>query len=278
MRARASIHVAAASIPLLATSTATAALPCEADFDSSGDVGVTDLLSMLGRWGSCTCPQDLNRDGVVGIVDLLDLLASWGPIAFDYGPALPDPEAEQIGLEMQGASGPLLVPPAAFERIDRDLDLVRGLEPDLAGETHSPAWIPSEMLVALVEGAPLDDYLCLNEVYQVVDEELISKSLNLYLLTFAGRLNVPALVTIYQDEAAGEVNFAEPNGLIGGQNFWVPTALEGGVWRWDIDDGFLDCFDGCDCHRLYTFRTDAAGNVVLISYEEQGAPWCDFGP
>ncbi len=74
---------------------------------------------------------------------------------------------------------------------------------------------------------------------------------------------------------APEVQFAEPNGLIGGQNFWTPTD-HGSHWIWEIDDGWQDCFDGCDCHRLYTFRTTAGGSISLIGYEEFGVPSCEF--
>ncbi|NNM27054.1 MAG: hypothetical protein HKO59_13900, partial [Phycisphaerales bacterium] len=53
--------------------------PCPADFDHSGDVGFTDLLSLLAVWGPCVkCVEDLDGDGDVGFVDLLTLLAAWG--------------------------------------------------------------------------------------------------------------------------------------------------------------------------------------------------------
>lgn len=55
-------------------------VPCNpADLDASGDVGVTDLLQLIGAWGPCDCPEDLNADHMVGVEDLLALLANWGP-------------------------------------------------------------------------------------------------------------------------------------------------------------------------------------------------------
>ena len=48
------------------------------------------------------------------------------------------------------------------------------------------------------------------------------------------------------------------------------------VLRYEIDDGFLDCFDGCDCHRIWVFDVNQAGEVTLVSFEEFGQPWCDF--
>ncbi len=56
---------------------------CPADFDKSGDVGVKDLLFLLGAWGPCPpkgdCPADFDDSGNVGVKDLLFLLGAWGP-------------------------------------------------------------------------------------------------------------------------------------------------------------------------------------------------------
>ena len=52
------------------------------DLDNDGQVGVKDLLILLGSWGPCdnceTCSADLNGDWVVGVDDLLILLGNWG--------------------------------------------------------------------------------------------------------------------------------------------------------------------------------------------------------
>jgi hypothetical protein len=57
--------------------------PCAiADLNCDGVVNVSDLLILLGEWGSCAdpndCPADLNNDGVVNVSDLLILLSNWG--------------------------------------------------------------------------------------------------------------------------------------------------------------------------------------------------------
>ena len=56
---------------------------CPADFDGSGDVGVKDLLFLLGTWGPCPkkgdCLADFDNSGDVGVKDLLILLGAWGP-------------------------------------------------------------------------------------------------------------------------------------------------------------------------------------------------------
>ncbi|MCH8260231.1 MAG: hypothetical protein IIC46_08485, partial [Planctomycetes bacterium] len=56
---------------------------CPGDLDNSGDVGVKDLLVLLGAWGPCpkkgNCPADFDDSGDVGVKDLLILLGAWGP-------------------------------------------------------------------------------------------------------------------------------------------------------------------------------------------------------
>jgi hypothetical protein len=53
---------------------------CLSDFDGSGNVGVVDLLRLLGAWGPCNgCPEDIDCSGYVGVTDLLALLGAWGP-------------------------------------------------------------------------------------------------------------------------------------------------------------------------------------------------------
>ena len=57
-------------------------LPCPADLDEDGSVGIGDLLALFGLWGPCPgppgCPGDLNGDGVVGVADMLIMFANWG--------------------------------------------------------------------------------------------------------------------------------------------------------------------------------------------------------
>ncbi len=53
--------------------------PCPWDLDGGGDVGVTDLLSLLAQWSTDPGgPPDFDGDGTVGITDVLAMLSSWG--------------------------------------------------------------------------------------------------------------------------------------------------------------------------------------------------------
>ena len=280
MRIRTVACIAAAA-GLLFAATPARALACSGDVNCDNSVNVLDLIDLLLCFGQPATPPcdtaDIVADGTVNVLDLIELLLNFGePCLFDYGLPLSNAEAEQIGLEMLGAGGPLLVPQAVYDRIDQDLDRIRIAEGSLVSESHSPAWLPNQMLTKVLIGFPQDEYQCLNAYYQVIDEDFLFSSGggDWYVLTFAGNLNVPALAAEYMTLA--EIEVAEPNGLIGGENFWVPTQLGLAVWRWDIDDGFLDCFDGCDCHNLYVFETTTAGDVTLISSSQVGAPWCPF--
>lgn len=262
----------------------TCCLRGDANVDLAIDMGdvtpfVAALLNPSAAPPRALCAADANADGEVDgrdVADFVAVLLDPASALFDYGPPPANAEAAQIALEMLGPEGPLLAPQDTYDRIVADLALIRAHTPALAPETHAPAWIANQILVKVTNGAPRDDYNCLNAYYQMVDEDFLFQSGGgtWYTLTFAGSLNVEALSVIYA--AAPEVEIAEPNGLIGGQNFWVPTPQLSGLWRWDIDDGFHDCFDGCDCHRLYIFRTSAAGAVNLISYQEVGQSWCEF--
>jgi hypothetical protein len=246
---------------------------CPTDLDGNVAVDVFDLLALLGQWGPCPgCPADFDGNDAVDVFDLLELLGDWGPCVFDYGEPRENAEAEQIGLEMLGAGGPLVVPDPIYDRVVRDLALIRTDQPALTDEPHVMAWAPNELVVKLVPDEPLDEYQVLNLYYEVTDEYHLFG--DWWVLTFARNMNVPAMAGIYA--AIDAVELGEPNYIIGGDNTYTPMDMGDGRWRWDIDDGFLDCFDGCDCHRHYIVDTFEDETVELILYEEYGAPWCEF--
>ncbi len=59
--------------------------PCPADINGDHQVGVNDLLAVIGNWGPCAppCPRycnaDINHDCNVGVNDLLAVIGNWGP-------------------------------------------------------------------------------------------------------------------------------------------------------------------------------------------------------
>ena len=51
---------------------------CEGDVDGSGSVGISDMLQLIGDWGSDNAESDINGDGQVDVTDLLLLVGNWG--------------------------------------------------------------------------------------------------------------------------------------------------------------------------------------------------------
>ena len=52
---------------------------CLSDINGDGNVDVSDLLLVIGYWGSADSLGDLNQDGIVDVLDLLLVIAAWGP-------------------------------------------------------------------------------------------------------------------------------------------------------------------------------------------------------
>jgi hypothetical protein len=85
------------------------------------------------------------------------------------------------------------------------------------------------------------------------------------------------LSRIYKEQAP-EVPEASPDYLLWAdddENHWLPVERTPIAWRWIVEDGWLDCIDGCDCWRVYEFEVDWFGTVELLSYYEFLAPWCE---
>jgi V8-like Glu-specific endopeptidase len=52
---------------------------CDSDINGDGITDVSDILALVGAWGSSDADADVNGDGVVGVADLLMLIDAWGP-------------------------------------------------------------------------------------------------------------------------------------------------------------------------------------------------------
>ena len=257
--------------------------PCygPGDLDGNGIVGAGDLdvFAECMAGPDVTTPPpgcdpeafaraDLHADGDVDLHDFAVLTQLVGQTYFNYGPHRDNLEAEMLAMDV---SLQLRAPDAQYERILGDLALIRTQYPDLVTVIDDMDYMPSQLLVGVDDGQPLDDYYALNEYYLVQDEEVHS----FYrLLTFCDNLNAPELAAIYA--ALPAVNWGDPNWLIGIDDYITIDVL-GSTYRYNIDDGFWDCFDGCDCHRVWVIDVDEPGTVTLISYDEWGQPYCDFG-
>jgi len=59
--------------------TSSCAAPCPSDTDGSGTVDVSDILYIVGAWGSSDAAADVNGDGIVNVSDVLEVVSAWGP-------------------------------------------------------------------------------------------------------------------------------------------------------------------------------------------------------
>jgi hypothetical protein len=190
-----------------------------------------------------------------------------GPEYFDYGPHRDNPEAEQLAMYM---SGEIRAPDYEYDRIRGDLALIRAAYPVLEDAVDDPDYVRDELIVSLYPEMPTTGYEEMNVYYQVIDEEIHVWG---SVLTFCDSVNAPVLALEY--ETLPEVEYAERNSYIGHDD-WITIDVLGVVWRYEIDDGFHDCYDGCDCHREWIIDVDEAGLVSLVNYDEYGWGWCDF--
>lgn len=211
---------------------------------------------------------DLEGEGDVDLLDYAVLSRLIGREYFNYGPHRENLEAEMLAMDI---TGQLRAPDAQYNRILRDLALIRVEFHQLETVIDDMDYLPNQLLVGLVDGQPLDDYDALNEYYQLESEEI---HYSFRLLTFCDNLNAPVLAALYA--ALPAVSWADPNHLIGIDDY-ITIDVIGTTYRYNIDDGFWDCFDGCDCHRFWVIDVGELGDVTLISYEEYGMPWCEFG-
>lgn len=212
---------------------------------------------------------DLEGDADVDLADLARLAPYFDDTYFFYGPRRDDLEAEQLAMNLTGA---LRAPDLEYQRILRDLALIRVAYPELLTVVDDIDYAPNQLIVKLVAGEPLDDYVARNTFYQLTEEKHLFG--DWWVLSFCDNLNAVTLGGIYA--ALPAVQFADPNYLVGTDDV-ITIEVPGTTYRYTIDDGFMDCFDGCDCHRVWVLDVSLIGGVSLVSYEEWGMPWCDFG-
>ena len=252
------------------------------DLDADGLVAITDLnafAACMAGGPDATVPPvgcdpdefaraDLDGDSDADLSDFAQLAHHVGTAYFAYGKHRDDLEAEMLAMDL---TGQLRAPEVEYERIRGDLERIRAEYANLTGVIDDMDYAPNELLVKLIDGQPLDAYQAINEHYLVVNEESLFSTW--WVLTFCDNLNAVVLSDIYA--ALPAVQYADPNYLVGTDDQITVTVL-GETYRYSIDDGFMDCFDGCDCHREWVLDVDTSGNVTLISYDEWGQSWCSF--
>ncbi len=189
-----------------------------------------------------------------------------GPL-FDYGPPRESAEAEQIGLELLGPEGPLLLSDALYDRVERDLELIRAdpvVPPMLLEIPPIPRWAPwgPTLYVDLQAGMPTAAFDALNFCFQATaSPQLAGGSV---WVDLPDNLNLPALAARY--EALEAVESVYPSWMFGGTR-WTPTPMPDGTWHWSIEFGMGDCPSGCTCYLFFELEVTEPGDVNVLSVD-----------
>ena len=253
--------------------------PIPGDLDGDGDVDVDDHAILYGCMtgpdeeasGECIA-ADLDLDLDVDLADFAALtLGFTGALPlFDYRPSPRDNrEAELLAVE---TSGEFLAPDGLYDRIRRDLALIRDFDSRTVNVVHDERWVPNQAIVKLRADMGTENYDEFNRFHRAVDCDLLFGTWWVVSLPDVV-INAVVLSTMFAD--LPEVELAEPNFLIGTDDKTTVSPGQGS-FGYRIEDGFLDCFDGCDCFRIFEFTVTDGGDVTLDSYEERGQKWCEF--
>ncbi len=189
------------------------------------------------------------------------------PDLFDYGFHMVNPEAEQLAMIL---TGELRAPDAEYQRIRRDLELIRRTYPILRAVTDSPDYERNTLLVKLDPNLPHDGYDDLNRQYQAIDDRPSSGGWR--KVTYCDTVHAPSLAPIYLD--LPEVLAAEENRLDGGDQ--ITIIVFGTTYEYVIQDCYGGDSFGCRCERRWTIDVSEAGAVNLLSYEDRGTGSCPF--
>lgn len=179
------------------------------------------------------------------------------PGSFDYGPVLRDDEIVAIVLDHYGASDPLTVAIADYERAAADVANIRTLFPELRQE-HSPLWVTNAIVIDT--SIPDDpDLLCLNTYFAATMVEADA----VWLVFFPHPVNVHAMADLYSSLRVAAEALSEGAGCAGTccESTWTYTVLDEGVWLWHLDIG-IAVHHAC-VQKHWEISTTPEGAVTL---------------
>ncbi|MCH7596223.1 MAG: hypothetical protein IID35_06650 [Planctomycetes bacterium] len=167
-------------------------------------------------------------------------------------------------------SGELRAPDEVYDRVVRDLQHIRDTYPVLTDVVDGPDYAFDQLIVRLEPPDPWVGYEDMNTFYQVVEDRVLSASLEIHVLTFCDNLNARVLATVY--ETLPEVLYAEPGWSTGFPDRISVEEL-GETYRYTFRDGY-NCFDGCGCFRTWVIDVEYDGALTLVSYSEDDNSSC----
>ncbi len=209
---------------------------------------------------------------------------SSGPL-MKYGASpRPDAEAEFLAFSMRDQ---LLATDEDYDRISRDLANIRQLFPAMQEIRYFGDYADGELMIMLI--APINPLISTQQYDETnrfmglcIEDRFASfAGYDVATLRFPGRMNMEVLANRYHPSLMPNLHsMSSPVGRIGIDDYiHVTSASEkrevitaNTVLIYEFVDGWLDCFDGCECKDIHTLQTDASGDVVFIGREFQFLP------
>jgi hypothetical protein len=175
----------------------------------------------------------------------------------------PDRDAEFLAIE---ASGAFVAPEDLYQRIARDLALVRTAIPQVQEVQHMPPFLPGVLLgltEAAAEKARAGTYGawdCLNAYYGG-EVEWVGSGLPLASVKHKPRIDTRQLAEDYARLPG--VSYATSNGPAG-DGTDICVSIEADAYVYIFDDAGGDCPSGCTEHRYYGASVRTDGSVTVL--------------
>lgn len=213
--------------------------------------------------------SDLDADGDVDLLDAAGFQRAFGNEYFLYGPHLDDWEVEVLAIEL---SNEIRAPIDLYERIHRDLALIRTVAPQL-NEIHYRRRYAARELIYRPEGMePRPELTRLKAYYIAVEDRQIRRESEVRLLTFCDTMDMLRVAQVFRAHA--EVVYAEPNFYIGDGNE-IDLTIMGDDYQYAFRCGYGDCLAGCYCDRTWTVTVSFTGQLGAITCVDLCTGTCD---
>ncbi len=252
--------------------------PGDANFDNHVGLGDFALLDSCTFGPTITEPTDacdpdsfatadLDGDGDVDLKDIAAFALNYGADYFDYGLDRDDKEAELLAMEL---SGELRAPDQLYDRIHRDLALIRTQFPDTAMIQHRGLYDPTGLIVRHDARLTSGTIEPINRFFLASITWSSTISPGLHILTFCDALNMMEVIESYLQ--VDGVLYAEL-----GLYLYPDGGTSGRILAEFLDDSMRytllgSIFVSTNCLRGVTWVVDVSesGEVELVSFMEPG--------
>jgi hypothetical protein len=254
------------------------------DLDADHVVGLSDFQWLFACMGgptpimAYTCPPeiadsaDTDFDGDRDLADFAAIANRFGQTFFDFGPERQDKEAEYHAISL---AGQLRAPDEEYDRISRDLRLIRDAHADLIDVRDHRIALLNGLFVRLQSSEDHNEIDLLNEHYVYTSRNIYWNEL--FYIQYCDVLYPTVLGAIYEQSDQVEYTHGDGFGCIP-PCCWnqVEVAVEGTTFTYDFSFYYdpSDSFVSCGCRRTRVIKVDEAGTISQVSCEDSCLPDC----